>query len=129
MLALLFHPEVVCDTCRHQTTETLPCTPAGRGHTTSSMKVCGAACLHVQVAGVEGRHVVLLLADNNITDEAMLADVNGLLNTGEVTGGCEGLDGRPPMKFSQAKLICGSCFPQAPEGLAVLGVASPAARC
>jgi hypothetical protein len=40
----------------------------------------------VQVAGVEGRHIVLLLADNNITDEAMLADVNGLLNTGEVTG-------------------------------------------
>jgi hypothetical protein len=29
---------------------------------------------------------VLLLTDNNITDEAMLADVNGLLNTGEVTG-------------------------------------------
>jgi hypothetical protein len=42
--------------------------------------------LYVQVAGVEGRHIVLLLADNNITDEAMLADVNGLLNTGEVTG-------------------------------------------
>lgn len=41
---------------------------------------------HVQVAGVEGRHIVLLLTDNNITDEAMLADVNGLLNTGEVTG-------------------------------------------
>lgn len=40
----------------------------------------------MQVAGVEGRHIVLLLADNNITDEAMLADVNGLLNTGEVTG-------------------------------------------
>lgn len=47
------------------------------------------ACVwrHVQVAGVEGRHIVLLLADNN-TDPAMLADVNGLLNTGDVTGGC-----------------------------------------
>jgi hypothetical protein len=44
--------------------------------------------MHSQVAGVEGRHIVLLLTDNNITDEAMLADVNGLLNTGEVTGGC-----------------------------------------
>lgn len=42
--------------------------------------------MFAQVAGVEGRHVVLLVSDNNITDEAMLADINGLLNTGEVTG-------------------------------------------
>lgn len=54
------------------------------------MHACLPACLSpacTQVAGVEGRHIVLLLTDNNITDEVMLADVNGLLNTGEVTGG------------------------------------------
>lgn len=30
--------------------------------------------------------MVFLLNDNNITEETMLADINGLLNTGEVTG-------------------------------------------
>ncbi|WIA17601.1 hypothetical protein OEZ85_014416 [Tetradesmus obliquus] len=39
-----------------------------------------------RVAGVEGRHVVLLLTDSHIVDEAMLGDINGLLNTGEITG-------------------------------------------
>jgi hypothetical protein len=46
------------------------------------------AWLVLQVAGVEGRHIVLLLADSHITEEAMLADVNGLLNTGDLTGEC-----------------------------------------
>jgi hypothetical protein len=45
------------------------------------------ACLGShQVAGVEGRHVVFLLSDSHIVDEAMLADVDGLLNTGEISG-------------------------------------------
>jgi hypothetical protein len=35
---------------------------------------------------VEGRHVVLLVTDSHIVDEAMLGDINGLLNTGEITG-------------------------------------------
>ncbi|WIA37814.1 hypothetical protein OEZ86_014676 [Tetradesmus obliquus] len=39
-----------------------------------------------RVSGVEGRHVVLLLTDSHIVDEAMLGDINGLLNTGEITG-------------------------------------------
>eukprot|EP00775_Hariotina_reticulata_P007079 gene7079-7292_t len=39
-----------------------------------------------QAAGIEGRHVMLLLTDSHIVDEAMLADVNGLLNTGDITG-------------------------------------------
>lgn len=42
--------------------------------------------LSQQVSGIEGRHVVFLLADSQIVDEAMLADINGLLNTGEITG-------------------------------------------
>jgi len=50
-----------------------------------SNKAC-VCVMFTQVAGVEGRHVVLLVSDNHITDEAMLADINGLLNTGEVTG-------------------------------------------
>jgi hypothetical protein len=40
----------------------------------------------LQVAGVEGRHVMLLVTDSHIVDEAMLGDINGLLNTGEITG-------------------------------------------
>jgi hypothetical protein len=50
--------------------------------------VCHCPVYHcrLQLAGIEGRHIVLLLTDSNITDEAMLADVNGLLNTGDVTG-------------------------------------------
>jgi hypothetical protein len=42
--------------------------------------------LLLQVAGVEGRHVMLLVTDSHIVDEAMLGDINGLLNTGEITG-------------------------------------------
>lgn len=48
--------------------------------------LCACWAWVLQVAGIEGRHIALLVTDNNITDEAMLADVNGLLNTGEVTG-------------------------------------------
>lgn len=51
------------------------------------MRACCLSPACTKVAGVEGRHIVLLLTDNNITDEVMLADVNALLNTGEVTGG------------------------------------------
>lgn len=40
----------------------------------------------MQVAGIEGRHVVLLLTDHNITEETMLSDLNGLLKSGDVTG-------------------------------------------
>jgi dynein heavy chain len=38
------------------------------------------------VAGVEGRAVAFLLSDSQVVDEAMLGDVNSLLNSGEVTG-------------------------------------------
>lgn len=38
------------------------------------------------VAGVEGKPVVFLLTDNQISKESFLEDVNSLLNSGDVPG-------------------------------------------
>jgi hypothetical protein len=63
----------------------------------------------LQVAGVEGRHIVLLLADSHITEEAMLADVNGLLNTGDVTGGLQIPPPAIPYRHVQTRLAAVLC--------------------
>lgn len=39
-----------------------------------------------RLAGLEGKQVVFLLTDTQITHESFLEDVNNLLNSGEVPG-------------------------------------------
>lgn len=38
----------------------------------------------MRVSGMEGKHIVFLLTDTQIVDEAFLEDVNNVLNTGEI---------------------------------------------
>ena len=38
------------------------------------------------VTGVEGKSLAFILSDTQVVKEAFLEDINGILNTGEVTG-------------------------------------------
>lgn len=48
--------------------------------------VCALLQKLYHVAGVEGKPVVFLLTDTQISKESFLEDVNNLLNTGDVPG-------------------------------------------
>lgn len=56
------------------------------------LSIWGSGCCRNDVkkawlkAGVEGRHVALLVTDSQLIDEAFVEDLAGLLSSGEVRG-------------------------------------------